>query len=294
MQTIPTHMKRLLAPLFVIFAATTFAQTVRSGDFHLDKVYKVNEKGLVSLRTSDAKVFVTGSKRSDIRVKIDREISSKGLVMGDDMFTVNVDEQNGNIVIDERSSSNISIVGYYSEKYEIRIEAPQGVSLRIRGDDGDYFINTIGGAIDLDVDDADVEIAGCTGDNFIFRIDDGDIKMDQGRGTLEVSADDADVIIDNAQFIKISAELDDGDFIVQTSLQDGGDYYIDSQDGTISFTVSSGGGRFDIRHDDASVRVDDAFQRIEESDDRSRFSLGTGTAKVDIRADDARVRLATQ
>jgi hypothetical protein len=287
-------MKRLLTLLLTAFAATTFGQTVRSGDFHLDKVYKVSDKGTVSLRTSDAKVYITGSNRADVRVKIDREISSKGLVMGDDMFSVNIDEENGDLEIEERSSSNISIVGYYSEKYEIHIEAPEGVSLRIRGDDGDYFIKTLSGAIDMDVDDADVEITGCTGDNFVFRIDDGDIKMDQGRGTLEVIADDADVVIDNAQFSKINAELDDGDFIVQTSLQEGGDYYIDSQDGSISFTVSSGGGRFDIRHDDASVRVDDAFQRIEESDDRSRFSLGTGTAKIDIRADDARVRLAKQ
>src|SRR5690349_13297496 len=168
-------MKSLLTLLLAAITASAFAQTVRSGDYHLDKNYKVSEKGLISLRTSDAKVYITGSKRTDVHVKIDRDVETKGFVMGDDEFNVNVEERNGDLVIEERSSSNVSIVGYYNEKFEVRIEAPEGMGLRIRGDDGDYFINTINGAIELDLDDADVELSGCGGDNFIFRLDDGDI-----------------------------------------------------------------------------------------------------------------------
>jgi hypothetical protein len=287
-------MKAAFTLLLAVLSTALLAQTTRIGDFHLDQEYKVEEKGLISLRCSDAKVFITGSKRTTAHVKIDREVESKGFVMGDDQFNVEVDERDGNLGIEEKSSSNISIVGSYYEKFTVNIEVPENMSLRIRGDDGDYFIKTIHGSMEIDVDDADVEIAGCNGDSYIFRIDDGDIKMDQGRGALEVMADDADVEVLNAKFSKINADLDDGDFIVQTALVDGGDYYINSQDGMISFTVSGGGGRFDIRHDDASVRADAAFERVEESDDRTRLTLGNGTAKVDIRADDARVRLAKQ
>jgi hypothetical protein len=287
-------MKIITTLLLACFSTAAISQTTRMGDYHLDQEYKMNEKGMISLRCSDAKVFITGSKRANVHVKIDREVESKGLVMGDEEFNVKVEEQNGDLVIEERKSSNVSIVGYYSEKFTVNIEAPAGVSLRVRGDDGDYFITTIHGAIDMDLDDADVELAGCDGDNFVFRIDDGDIKMDKGRGSLELNADDADVEIQNARFSKINAGLDDGDFIVQTSLEDNGDYYIDSQDGSIFFTVAGGGGKFDIRHDDATVRSDAAFETVEKSDDRTRLTLGTGTAKVDIRADDARVRLAKQ
>jgi hypothetical protein len=287
-------MKIITIVLLACFSTAAIGQTTRMGDYHLDQEYKMNEKGMISLRCSDARVFITGSKRANVHVKIDREVESKGFVMGDEEFTVKVEEQNGDLVIEERKSSNVSIVGYYNEKFTVNIEAPAGVSLRIRGDDGDYFITTIHGAIDMDLDDADVELAGCDGDNFVFRIDDGDIKMDKGRGSLELSADDADVEIQNARFSKINAGLDDGDFIVQTSLEDNGDYYIDSQDGSIFFTVAGGGGKFDIRHDDATVRSDAAFETVEKSDERTRLTLGTGTAKVDIRADDARVRLAKQ
>jgi hypothetical protein len=287
-------MKTFICILLAFVSTAAIGQPTRTGDYHHDQEYKMSEKGVISLRCSDAKVFITGSKRAGVHVKIDREVESKGFMMGDDNFTVKVEEKDGDLVIEERNTSNVSIVGYYNENFRINIEAPEGASLRIRGDDGDYFIKTINGSIDVDVDDADVDIAGCDGDNFIFRIDDGDIKMDRGRGSLEVAADDADVEIQNASFNKISAQLDDGDLILQTSLANDGDYFIDSQDGSIDLTVSGGGGRFDIRHDDALVRADAAFDTVEKSDDRTRLTLAGGNAKVDIRADDARVRLTSR
>ena len=148
--------------------------------------------------------------------------------------------------------------------------------------------------MNIDVDDADVELIGCQGDDFTFRLDDGDIKMDEGKGSLDVDADDADVIIKSARFSKIHAEMDDGDFLVETALTDGGDYFIDSQDGLISLTVLGGGGKFDVRHDDARLITSGGFEQHEESESRTKLNLGTGTARVDIRADDARIKLTAR
>lgn len=284
---------KTLSIILVAVAISATAQTTKSGEYRLDKNYKIDQNGKIDLRSSDAKVTITGSKRSDVHLKVNRHVESKGLVMGEREFSIEVEEINGNLRIDERQMSNtVGVVGHYKEHYTISIEAPEGISLRIRGDDGDYVIRSIYGSMELDLDDADVDIVGCKGEMFSFRLDDGDIRMDEARGVLEVDADDADVEILNGNLSRINVQIDDGDFIVQTTLTEGGDYYIDSQDGMISFTVAGGGGRFDIRHDDASVRADAAFTKVEESDDRSRFTLGTGTAKVDIRADDARVKLA--
>lgn len=286
-------MKRVITLLFVAISAFAAAQSTKIGNFNIDQVYKISPTGMLTLTSSDAKVYITGSSRTDVHVKIDRTVETKGLVFGDKDFAVDIDEIDGDLNIKERpGSTSVSIVGYMREKYTINIEAPEGISLRIRGDDGDYWIKTIHGAMDLDLDDADVEILGCKGNDFRIRIDDGDVMMDQGAGRLEVDADDADIKIRNGRFTSISAELDDGDFIVETSLHDNGDYYINTQDGMISFTVTGGGGRFDIRHDDASVRADDEFATVERSEDRTRLTIGSGNAKVDIRADDASVRLA--
>lgn len=286
-------MKKILTIAFLAAATISFAQSTKTGNFHIDERHKISEKGIIRLTCSDAKVFITGSDRTDVNIKIDRDVEMKGFSFGTEEFTVDIDERDGNITIRERSmSAHTGIVGYYNEHYTIKIQAPKGVSLVIDGDDGDYFIDHISGAIDADLDDADIELIACTGDDFRFRLDDGDVKMDQGRGSLEIDGDDTDIDIKNANFSRISAEMDDGDFLIETSLADNGDYYINTQDGRVSFTVTSGGGRFDIRHDDASIRTDASFSSIEESDDRSRFTLASGNAKVDIRADDASVRLA--
>ena len=288
-------MKYQLVLASIICCSVAMAQSTKSNNFRLDQDYQMDAKGIIYLNSSDAKVFITGAQRPNAHVKIDRVVNTKGFVFGEEEFLVEVTEQNGNLSIKERSNgSHVGIVGYHHESYVIKIEAPLGASLVIRGDDGDYFIEKINGAVDLDLDDADVELTACGGTDFRVRLDDGDLRMDAGRGLLELDADDADVLIKNAAFTKIMATLDDGDFVVETAITDDGDYFIDGQDGLISLTVLGGGGRFDIRHDDARVITEGSFSTVEKSDDRTRLTLGSGTAKVDIRADDARVKLIRQ
>ncbi len=285
-------MKTLLATGVLLSSFSVLAQSDKTGNFHLDKEFKMESAGVIHLSSSDAKVFIIGSSRSTAHVKIDREVTTKGLIFGEEKFTVDVTEQNGDLLIKERSgSTHVGMVGYYNENYTMNIEVPTGASLIIRGDDGDYFIKAVNGSIELDLDDADVELAGCLGSNFKIRLDDGDLRMDTGKGTLEVDADDADIVIKSASFEKIMADIDDGDFVIETALSENGDYYIDAQDGLISFTVLSGGGKFDIRHDDARVIAEGKFDTVEKSEDRTRLTLANGNAKVNIHADDARVRL---
>jgi len=285
-------MKTWLVTGIILSSFSALAQSDHGGNFHLDKEYTMEAAGVIHLTTSDAKVFITGSSRTTAHVKIDREVTTKGWVFGEEKFTVDVTEQQGDLLIKERSgSTHVGMVGYYNETYRINIEAPAGASLVIRGDDGDYFIKAVNGAIELNLDDADVELSGCLGNKFKVRLDDGDLRMDTGRGTLEVDADDADMIIKSAAFEKIIADVEDGDFIIETSLTDRGDYDITAQDGLISFTVLGGGGNFDIQHDDARVFAEGNFNTIEKSDDRTRLAIANGNASVKIHADDARVRL---
>lgn len=288
-------MKSILTIILACSVGVSLAQTRKTGDYHLDQNYKVAAKGLIKLTCSDAQVSITGSDRTDVNVKIDREVEIKGFYSGTDEFSVDIDEAGGNITIRERqNTAHFGIVGTYNERYTIKIQAPRGVSLVITGDDGDYTIESINGTIDADLDDADIELTNCNGDDFRFNVDDGDVKMDKGRGSLEIDGDDSNVDIRNAAFTKIDANMDDGDFMIETSLSENGDYFIDAQDGKIMFTVTGGGGRFDIRHGDGSVRADATFSAVEESEDRSRYTLANGNARIDIRADDASVRLASR
>lgn len=277
----------------LLYSLSVSAQSSKDGDFHLDKEYKMSSTGTIFLNSSDAKVFITGSNRSTAHVKIDRVVTSKGVVFGDREFSVDVNEQNGSLSIKEHSHSvSVGVIGFYNEKYTITLELPEGSSLKVNGDDGDYFIKSINGAIDLNLDDADVELTACLGNSFKVKLDDGDLRMDTGKGTLDIDADDGDVEIKNASFERIMARMDDGDFVVETAFAEQGEYNIDIQDGLVSIKVLGGGGRFDIHHDDARVIAEGNFNTIEKSDNHTRLTLANGNAKVNIHADDARVRLS--
>lgn len=264
----------------------------QNNDFHLDKEYTLSPTGTIDLRSSDAKVFITGSKRATAHVKIDWSVTAKGFSTSDRAFKVDVTAEGGDLKIYEmKSNTNISVVSSYMETYRIEIEAPEGASLNIRGDDGNYFIKNINGSIQVSADDADVELADCKGDKFKFRMDDGDVRMDRGRGSLDIHGDDLDAAIYNGAFTSVTAGLDDGDLIIETALDNKGNYSFRSEDGTIALTVTRGGGEFVIHHDDTHVVTQGNFKTVEDDDTFTRVTLADGSAKVDIRAEDGRVKL---
>lgn len=286
-------MKPLFIFFLLFFTLNVFAQ---DKDFHLDKEYAISQNGIIDLSSSDAEVIITGTPRNaTARVKIDRVVTMKGWCTSRGDFKINIDAENGNLKIKEyNNSTNIVMIGYVNENYKIQIEAPEGITLKVHGDDGNYFIKNINGAISMSIDDGDVQLVSCGGNAFQFRLDDGDLKMDKGMGSLNIVADDADIEISDAAFSSIETRLDDGDFIVHTSLANNGTYSIDLQDGMILLDVLKGGGEFNIRHDDAHVHTKGAFNKTEDSENFTRYTLANGTAKIAIHADDAAVNLNTK
>jgi hypothetical protein len=279
----------------LLFAVPSFVAQAQNGDFHLDKEYSIDRNGLIELSASDARVFITGTTRSTARVKIDRKITSKGWTYGEDYFEAQVEEKRGGIrIYEKKKRRSVGVIGYYNEEYRIDIEAPEGISLVVKGDDGDYYLKNINGSISLSLDDADVELSDCKGDKFSFLIDDGDITMDNGRGSLEIRGDDSDIKIYNAHFTSIQARVDDGDLIIETSLSDDGNYVLESEDGSLAINITGGGGEFDIRHDDARVITQGSFKKLEDDEHRTKLSLANGSAKVSVRVDDGRVKLTAR
>ncbi|MEQ8304446.1 MAG: DUF4097 family beta strand repeat-containing protein [Cyclobacteriaceae bacterium] len=287
-------MKLLSTAFGVLLAISTLAQDdqIADGNFHLDKEYTVSPTGTIDLSLSDAKVYITGATTETAHVRIDREVERRGITFGQEEFSIDVNNSDGNLRIRERSySRNSGIIGYYYERYEVKIDVPEGVSLIVKGDDGDFFIKNVNGSIEIDVDDADVDLVSCRGTRFRFKLDDGDLSMDRGRGSLDIDIDDGDVNIRNASFKEVIANLDDGDLVIETSLVENGDYRIYAQDGLVSMTILEGGGEFSIRHDDGRVVTDSDFEVIQKTENFMKVSLNSGSAKVNIKADDARVRL---
>jgi hypothetical protein len=286
-------MKLILSALFSVIAFSSFCQN--DGEFHLDKEYPINAKGTLNLTITDAKVSVTGSDRKTAHVKIDRVVTSKGFTFGHQEFGFDVNENDGNLDLRERSHSfSVGVIGFYHEKYTINLELPNGVSLTVKGDDGHYTIANLAAAISFKVNDAHIELTGCTGNSFEFRMDDGTLKMDQGRGKFEIEGNDTNVHIQNGAFSEVRSDLDDGDLVMETSISDSGSYFIRTGDGLVSFTVLGGGGLFDVHHDDGHVTTEGNFNIVEKSEDNMRLTLATGKSNVNIRSNDGRVKLVSR
>ena len=286
-------MKKYLLSIFVLLSTTLLS--AQDGEFNLDKSYAMSLSGTIVLKTSDADITITGSDRSDVHVKVMRKVTTKGWTMGTQEFSIEVEERGGNLEIVERSSgSHVSFVGYMSEKYKIDIEAPRGVNLDLDGDDDDYFITSIDGAIALDLDDGDADFRHCNGRDFSFDLDDGDIRMDKAAGKLSVKLDDGDLEIDNAAFTRIDATVNDGDIKLATTLDDDGDYYIRADDGGIYLVILGGGGRFDIRHDDSRISASRDFEFIREREEETVLELAGGSAQFNIRTDDSSIQLSKE
>ena len=278
--------------IFLLISSSISSIKAQDGEFKLDKIYSMDPNGTIDMKTDDAKIKITGTNRKDVHVNIYRKEVTHGWRYNRRDFYVDVVERGGDLFIREEPKTGIVIsVGYTREEYEIIIEAPEGVSLVIKGDDDDYIIRNINGSIFLNIDDGDAELIGCSGNHFEFEIDDGDIEMDEGKGFLYIKADDADIYIQNGKFDDITATLDDGDLIIETSLADNGSYSFRVDDGTIELYISDGGGEFDIRHDDARISSSREFILIEKDENETFLELPNGTARVKVRADDARVRL---
>ncbi len=267
----------------------------QDGEFHLDKTYSIRPDGKIDLRSTDAEVIIIGSDRQTAHVKIDRKVVMKGIYKATEDFRVDVETVDGDLIIREHQQAGMTgLIAYWREEHKIAIEAPQGVSLLIRGDDGDYFIKNINGALSITADDSDVEVTDCGGSKFNFKLDDGVLRMDGGRGELSLELDDGDAEIYGGRFSLVKADLDDGDLLLETALSDGGTYRFDMDDGDLDLRIFSGGGTFTISYDDTGISTGEAFQTLQKDDDLRKLVLPGGNANIVIDADDGSIRLSAR
>jgi hypothetical protein len=282
-------MKHLAGLLLLLTPMIAYCQK-NDGDFHLDKSYSIAPDGLLDINIKDAKIDIVGSSRVDAHVTIDRSVVTKWRVAGHEEFSVDIREEDGSLVIREKSTS-VAVVGYYNVKCKVSIELPQNASLKLKGADGDILVQNVNGSIEISSNDANIELTQCNGSAFDLRLNDGRIRMDMGQGKLTVKADDANVQIKNAKFSSINADLNDGDFILESALSENGEYFVETQDGSVNFTISAGGGKFDIHHNDGHVSTAGDFNVSEKSDNYSQLTLADGNARVKINTNDGNVRL---
>ena len=137
-----------------------------------------------------------------------------------------------------------------------------------------------------------IDLVQCKGSAFNLRTNDGKVNMDRGEGFLEFQWRRRQYRCKECSVHQVfGATINDGHFNVESSLTNNGQYYVKTNDGSVDFTISAGGGKFDVTHNDGHVSTLGNFNVTEKSDNRSHITLADGTAQVEVETNDGNVRL---
>ncbi len=284
----------LIIGLFTVLSVAVNPKENKSDVFTLDKVFQMDKNGTLDLRSNDAQVTITGSDRSDIRIKVYRHLSYDFNKDTRGKFNINIEEKNGNIIVREDNPAvKININLNRKLVYTIDVELPNSASLKIVGDDDDYNIENVNGDIAMIVDDGDILLNNCRGKLFDLEVEDGDIELNGASGRLIAELEDGNLDARHCSFNEAEITCDDGDINLEMDLFDDGYYNFDTEDGNVSLKINKGGGNFDIRHDDGRIRATSDFHLSFDNESRHEFKLNGGNGKVSITTDDGSVSLAT-
>lgn len=262
--------------------------------FELNETYDIPIGGVLRLRSNDATVTIRGSERADVLVRMQRDISFSQRRQAEAYyFSLEVNASSEGLTIQEQKGSdrNYNFTWLKRDSYTIELEVPRGINLNLVGDDDDYAIVNVNGSISLRAEDGDVAIADCHGDKFDIELDDGTLNMRGGNGKLEFVGEDGDFTFDAGNFSSVDARIDDGDLRIETPLMRDGQYRFTLSDGALNLRLTSGGGEFDIRRDDGSLRFSRGFElRLDEEAHKVMVFPG-GNAAVSIRTEDGDIRI---
>ena len=285
--------KYTLSFAVIIILYTPFSDLLaQDNEFHLDETYSVSRSGTIYLSSDDAEVFVIGTDRNDVHVKIDRVVDTKGVRWGERKFDVIIEESDGDLRIkDKEWGDQTGFVGYSREEYVIVLKVPHTVNLDLNGDDDDYEISEISGDIKMRLDDGDIRIEHCSSTSFDFDIDDGDITVDGARGSLIARIDDGDLNVINSFLIKMDIRGDDSDIDIETGVSNNGEYNFRIDDSSLVLNILEGGGTFIINHDDAGISADRVFYLESDDENYRKYTLPGGNARIEITGDDMGLRL---
>ncbi|MEM9718137.1 MAG: DUF4097 family beta strand repeat-containing protein [Bacteroidota bacterium] len=262
--------------------------------YDLDESYPIDPNGLLTLYSNDAEVTIKGSDVEEVHLVVHREVVYKKWPKRKDDrdFFVEVELDKDEVIIRERQESSGSGIYWTNEKnYTITLEVPNGMSLKLYGDDDDYLIEDIQGTIVLDAEDGDAELKHCTGDKFDLRMDDGTVYLSHGTGKLFIRGEDGDFMIEKGSFEQVDARMDDGTIYLSSEFYDEGSYELQTEDGEIDLEMLAGGGDIIVRMSDGDVRWGKGFDVKEDSDHKVKLYHPAGSSRIYIDTDDGDISI---
>ena len=243
-------MRQLILSAAVVLLAVTFGESQEKYEHHSS--YKIDPSGTVYLDCEDAEVYIKSGSQDEVVVDVIRQVSGE-LVKRP--FDIDYKSENGHFYMTEKKSTGLvfSWSGGTIVKYTIELTIPYGASLNIIGEDDDYYIDNLGGDIELQAEDGTVRITACTSKKMAFQLEDGDVILKQVGADLRAELEDGDVICYESNLGNVEIEIEDGD--VTFSESSARDINIKSSDGDVNLDKVD--GDVTIETDDGDISIDE-------------------------------------
>lgn len=216
------------------------------------KSFEVKPGQVLQLSHGDGDVIVTAWDREVAEVDVVYHVVTRGLKVIKQEFRVDFEEDENRIEIrGHESCVRVGLGSCKTEKYVYRLRAPAGVTLVLRGDDGDVDVSDWRGLIDCKTLDGDVTLSRISTREVVIEMDDGDLLVDDLQGSLQVVCGDGTVAINQSVMAKCVVDLEDGRLRLDRCA---GSFRLRTHDGDI-LGRNLEAGRLDVQVDEGDVTL---------------------------------------
>ena len=304
-------MKNIIKTLLILFGFTpTFAQE----NYSFNEVYPITDQGMITMLTNDADITIVGTDRSDVLIKVERQVIGK--YWTNKPFELQVIPTEVGLAIsdianqDKELNYSISINGEVN--YTIELEVPLNTRLTLNGEDDDYTISNINNEITIVNQDGDIHLNQCIGESITIKTDDGGLYMENCMTNLIYNTIDGDLNAKDSSFEILTVDVEDGNIDLQNTTlttatlntEDGNikvsgnttpdaRLNIHSEDGYVSMQVAEFCGQVIINHEDSAFNYAEAKYLVKNQTDETKHIDTTceGNGRILIKTEDGKVSL---
>lgn len=263
------------AVLGMFMTAAVYAEEVKKVE---EKTFSVERPARVQVTADEGNIEITTWEKSEIYLKITkrawgstREEAETNL----ENIEISIREYSNKLVIrelerrDRRQRVTLSDIfdgdfwrenRWNRQQVDFELKVPTDTGLKLTSDEGDILVTGIEEAVQIQLDEGDVEITDVRSDDLQIDIDEGDVdilnagqvqkgywKIESDEGTIyfengqvdeiDFTSDEGDIIVKECEFSRFWLASDEGDLIVDFTPKQRGEYHMEADEGNLEITL---------------------------------------------------------
>jgi hypothetical protein len=259
-----------------------------------DQTWDLTTPADVHVIANDAHVRVHVGPPGQVKVHVEYELRSWGVVMGGGEPTVVFERKSDQIWITLQDPRSIGVIGGVDERFVADVTVPASVQLAVRTADGAIDVEPVMGRLQLESGDGAIRARGLKGEIEV-RSGDGRVTLDDIDGQLRARTRDGHLTA-SGRFDKLDLGAGDGrvDAIVQPGSQPASSWNVETGDGSVNLRIPHNiNTLLDARTRDGHINVQLPIPVQGRLDRRELIGeLNNGGPSLRIRTGDGSITLA--